>query len=274
MKKIQLILATLALIFACEASHAQCTPDPTAMSVGFFPDTFPDGKVDEAYSAVMSAVLPRDTTVRLLGTPITASFCSFSIDTIFLPDGLSYACDQPDCTWAIDHSGVINRGCIAITGTPTEGLVDDSVEVLIKITPGYIDTANNLFCDADSFRQEFDFVWQLVESFLTQQARFKMKIATNTATSPQLEESLQIGIYPNPATDVAQFEYTTQEPRDISIKLIDATGRVLQHVYNGSSLGYQRHEINTASIINPGLYFVHMNIAGEGTITRKLTVQQ
>lgn len=273
MKKLQLLLAILVLIFASQASFAQCTPDPTAMTVGFYPDTFPDGEVGTVYSAEMSAVLPLDTTVTLpvVGT-LTISFCAFEVDTIFLPDGLSYACNEPGCRWSIDHAGVINRGCIAISGTPNETVMGDSIDVVIKITPGYVDTMNNYFCDTDSLRTELGLFWPTVEALLTQTAKFKMAISSNTSTEPSLEENLQVGLYPNPANDFTQFEYNLADRKEVNIRLMDATGRSLQTVFSGSSQGYQRHEINTSSL-TPGIYLIHMNVEGEGTLTRKLTIQ-
>lgn len=273
MKKLQLFLAALVLIFASEASFAQCTPDPNAMTVGFYPDTFPDGEVGVAYTAEMSAVLPLDTTVTLpvVGS-LTISFCAFEIDTIFLPDGLSYACDDPDCKWEIDHTGTINRGCIAISGNPNEPVMGDSIDVVIKITPGYIDSANNFFCNTDSLRTELGLFWPTVEALLTQTAKFKMAISPNTANEPNLGESLQVGLYPNPAKDFTQFEYNLADRKEVNIRLMDVTGRNLQTVFSGISQGYQRHEINTSSL-TPGIYLIHMNVEGEGTLTRKLTIQ-
>lgn len=273
MKKLQLVLALFVFTFAVQTTFAQCTPDPNAMTVGFYPDTFPDGEVDVAYSAEMSAVLPLDTTVSLpvVGS-LTVSFCAFEIDTIFLPNGLTYACDKPGCRWEIDHSGVINRGCIAISGTPTETVQGDSIDVVIKITPGYVDTMNNYFCDTDSLRNELGVFWPTVEQLLTQSARFRLAISPNTATAADLAENLQVGLYPNPASGFTQFEYNSTEPVGVNISLVDGTGRTVQQVYSGNSLGYQRHEINTSSL-SPGLYLIHMNVIGEGTITRKLTIQ-
>lgn len=273
MKKIQLILTLTLALFAGQTLFGQCTPDTNPTVPGFYPDTFPDGRVNVMYDGVMSAVFPKDTTVSFIGQQISASFCAFQIDTIFLPPGLTYECDKPGCVWDIDHSGVVNRGCIRITGTPTARLSMDSVDVVIKITPGYIDSARNNICNADSFRNAQDpIILNIIEGFLTQTTQFQLRLAPDNTGIEDLSETLGVSLYPNPADTRSQLEFNLTETKSINVNLLDGMGRLVQDVYSGNAIGLQRHDILTGDLA-PGLYLVRIEVEGEGQVVRKLTVQ-
>ncbi|MFK7973180.1 MAG: T9SS type A sorting domain-containing protein [Bacteroidia bacterium] len=273
MKKLQLILALVATLFVSQTLTAQCTPDPTPTSTGFYPGDFPDGEIGKAYDAVMNAVLPTDTTatVPLVGT-LTVSFCAFEIDTIYLPDGLSYQCDQPGCTWQIDHTGAINRGCIRVTGTPASMNADDSIEVVIKIIPGYVDTMNNYFCNTDSLRNELGIFWGTVQALLSQTAKFKMKIDAATSIDQNLEKALGMSLFPNPTADRTRLQFELPETKNIDVTVLDATGREVQQIYSGKTAGALDFEIDTQDL-PAGMYLVRVSVEGAGQVVRKLSVQ-
>ncbi|MEZ4685117.1 MAG: hypothetical protein R3B47_03360 [Bacteroidia bacterium] len=60
-----------------------------------------------------------------------------------------FGCNQP---WLYCHLRYV-----------TETVQGDSIDVVIKITPGYVDTMNNYFCDTDSLRNELGVFWPTVE---------------------------------------------------------------------------------------------------------------
>ena len=69
------------------------------------------GNLNAMYDQVVQVRVPNDTSVAGL----TVQIDSFQLDYINdLPPGLSYNCDDPNCTWA---GG--SNGCVRIFGTPT-----------------------------------------------------------------------------------------------------------------------------------------------------------
>lgn len=277
MKQFQLLLSTFLLTFSfgfIGHLQAQCTPDQTATSVGFYPDTFASGLTGLPYDFTMSAVLPKDTTVDLpFVGQTTFSFCSFEIDTVFLPDGLTYDCDAMDCVWNIDHSaGIINRGCIRVQGTPLSPTVDDSITVVIRITPGYIDSMRNNICNTDSLRDDLGVLWGTVSALLVQQARFKMVISPQSSIIPDLASFVHLQVSPNPVVGESQISYTLPEAEEVTISIYNSVGTQIKTLQSEVVSGNQQVALNSQNLA-PGLYFVRMQVGTRGQAVRKFVVK-
>jgi hypothetical protein len=79
-----------------------------------------------------------DTVVDIGGFTINAPVDSLGIAGVYnVPNGLNYACDTPNCTWAGGENG-----CIRIFGTPTQaGQYNMQVDVKVVVNvPGFLDT--------------------------------------------------------------------------------------------------------------------------------------
>lgn len=126
--------AALALILVAFTfgANAQCTPDQSITTPGFYPsgDSLPCVERDVFYDATIqiknfTTIDPADFGVPNI-PPITISW--IRIDNISgLPNGLSYTCTPSSCQF---NAGV--NGCVNITGTTTDPI--GSYELVIEAT--------------------------------------------------------------------------------------------------------------------------------------------
>ncbi|MCF8464282.1 MAG: T9SS type A sorting domain-containing protein [Flavobacteriales bacterium] len=110
----------LAALFASSAilAMAQCTPDPSNTSPGFYSEILTDGCVNANYSQQLDIVFAADTVVSTPFGPLTVPFDSIRINVSGLPAGLSHECPTATCT-LIPNIGVTPRTCMLINGLPT-----------------------------------------------------------------------------------------------------------------------------------------------------------
>lgn len=93
-------------------------------------------------------------------------------------------------------------------------------------------------------------------------------------TVPDLEQqaSLQVSVYPNPATDVVNVKYSLEKASDAEIVILDELGRMIRAVkHENSVVGEQSEQINIADLA-PGIYYIRLT-AGEIVETKGLIVQ-
>lgn len=89
--------------------------------------------------------------------------------------------------------------------------------------------------------------------------------------NPIVKNSLKV--FPNPATTVSQVQYSLRNPSNVTLQVLDATGKLV----SSHSLGYQaegdhNYSLPIAGHIAPGLYT--LRLASEGhTQTKALVVQ-
>lgn len=79
-------------------------------------------------------------------------------------------------------------------------------------------------------------------------------------------------MYPNPADNMVTLEYTLNEKTDLTVRVVDVTGRVIENNYYGNQTGLQRTNIDLANY-NNGIYFIQL-ISGNNTISKKLVVSK
>ena len=86
------------------------------------------------------------------------------------------------------------------------------------------------------------------------------------------EESLGVEIYPNPVVEQAVVEVFVPEPGDITIRVLNTAGQILEeHINPDIPYGTFKHELN-GQALKPGIYFVHI-VAGDRTTVRKIIRQ-
>jgi hypothetical protein len=120
MKK-RLLTLLIVTLFGASSAFAQCTPDPQFTQPGVYPDSatnFMPAYVNQAYSQLVTNVVPVDTTVEIIpGFPQTLSMDSIVVDNVTgLPPGFTYQCVPNGCAFLGGTSG-----CMIITGTPNPG---------------------------------------------------------------------------------------------------------------------------------------------------------
>ncbi len=87
----------------------------------------------------------------------------------------------------------------------------------------------------------------------------------------ELENPLALGVFPNPASDVATVTFETETSSDVVLTITDLSGKVVYSNDMNSVIGVQNIEINTASF-ESGVYMV--NISSNGNqVTKKLAVK-
>lgn len=224
MKKQILLLATVILGFTnanaqCSPT-ASCTPDPLTTGYCTTPaeaSSLPNGTVGVAYTTVIQVSVGASAGGGL------ATITDVTISGVTLPNGLSYATNP--------SNGVIPGGsnaCIEITGTPTTGVVDFSVDVTA--------TANTSL------------------GSLPYTLSYLLTIDGGTASLTEVV-SPELTLFPNPAED--KLTVTVKEPT--SIKVTNVLGTiVLEERINSSKT------INVSGLKN-GIYFVTNTATGRST---------
>lgn len=272
MKQLRLTLMVGLMLGWGLLAHAQiCVIDSTVGTTpGLYPDSLAGGAINVAYAQTISLVLPTDTSVNIgppIGT-IALDFCSFRVDSIpNLPDGLSYECNVPNCVWQIDHTGVVNRGCAIISGTPTEAVPNDSLLIYVTVGVGTYNAATNT-CDTLQFP---------LPPALTSQA-FKVRLQIVDTLSSAIGKfsaaDLGISLYPNPAAASTTLRYDLPERARVDVALYDTFGRKVRSIFQGNqAAGNASHAISTAGL-SAGIYLVRIDLnEGKNTLTRKLVVE-
>jgi len=190
--------------------HAQCVPDASIVTPGIYPpagsfvDTtyvvLPDAYEGQFLDYITQIRVLTDTVVDIGGFTLNAPVDSLGIAGVGnIPNGLGYACDTPNCTWAGGENG-----CIRIFGTPTQaGQYNMQVDVKVVVNvPGFLDTV---------VVTPFQFVLEILP--------------------PQsIDESNALGavLYPNPSNGLFSLTGTTGERR--YVELFDPSGRLLYSV--------------------------------------------
>lgn len=127
---IALILIGICVSLNPTQSLAQCTVDPKAVNPGVYPKQLIDGTIDVAYDpASITMVFRKDTLIKV-DTTVFAQSIKFDLDVKFtgytidssggVPSGMEInlkSCNVPDCIYEIEKN---DKGCVQITGTPTE----------------------------------------------------------------------------------------------------------------------------------------------------------
>lgn len=116
---IKKLLFTVAFSGSILGAIAQCTPDAENTDLISVPegsqvvdDTtyFPPITQGEEYTEVVQIYIPAEVAIDGFGTVQVANLTLDDIEG--LPEGLSYECDNAECSWSAE-----NNGCITISGT-------------------------------------------------------------------------------------------------------------------------------------------------------------
>ena len=112
--------------------NAQCTPNTSIVSTGFYPATLPDAVVGQPYSQVVQFKIPSDTTVGGFYAQVTSAQLN---SLTGLPNGFTYTCNVVNCTYS---GGAV--GCITISGTAANNQVAIyNLSASLNLT-GYVST--------------------------------------------------------------------------------------------------------------------------------------
>jgi hypothetical protein len=235
MKKLLLSFSIVAgfysLSFGQNCSPNQVWADTT--DYGVIPDTiqnFPPAVQNEFYTSDLNFKVPVDATLASSSAPAGSTIQSFTVTSVSgLPTGLSYVCNNSNCT----YNGGAN-GCANVYGTPT---VTGVFPVTINIT------ANVL-------------INPLIPALPTPTSFSGYKIVVGVAGS--VEQFISpITVSPNPVNDLITIEGITSSTKANLVSIVNLEGKEVASKVVSSD--------NTISFdltgVKSGMYFVNVTHA-------------
>lgn len=270
MKKIYVALfALLGLGLLSQAVQAQgaCTPITTQTAVGLYPQVLDTGTVNSPYSMQIDFVMFKDTLFQ--GT--TLYVCSFELTNILkLPPGVTVQAGGPTYQagsnppkWNVSHAaGAVNKGCVLISGTPTDTVADDFILVTVNITPSLFNP-NGGNCQP------------LTTAAIPYTDTLMWRVNPETIGSINTPTAEQIGlkVVPNPANGISAISMNLDKKQDIDVAIFDMMGREVASVYSGvATEGTQKYTVDTQSLPN-GVYTLKVNLDGKSTVLNKFIVK-
>jgi hypothetical protein len=236
MKKLLLSFSIVAgfysLSFGQNCSPNQIWADTT--DYGVIPDTiqnFPPAVQNEFYTSDLNFKVPVDATLASSDAPAGSTIQSFKVNSVQgLPAGLSYVCNNSNCT----YNGGAN-GCANVYGTPTETGV---FPVTINITANVI-------------------INPLIPTPIPTPTSFSgYKIVVGVAGS--VEQFISpITVSPNPANDVINIDGITSSTKANSVSIVNLEGKVIamKEVTTGTKVSFDLTGVKS------GMYFVNVSHA-------------
>ena len=207
----RLVLGLCLIAVASLQAVGQCTPDSMTSTVpGLYPDTLANGTIGQMYSEVITVVIPQDTMADVppFGT-LSFDICELQIDSIpNLPGGMNFDCLAPGCVIQVNHdSGVVNRTCVELFGTPTDSVApDDTLNVFVSVVVGSYDAAMDTCMPVTI---------ALPPELTTIQYRTRFLIRADTTTTSIDNDILSgqsVSLYPNPSlSGVSSLQYQLSE---------------------------------------------------------------
>lgn len=143
-----------------------------------------------------------------------------------------------------------NDVCQVVSSGPFSIAAGDSVTIAFAILAG-------------------DDLSDLQSSAIDAQTMYDSNVPTSISVVDQTGSGL--GVYPNPANNSADVNYTMSESGDVNIALFDAAGRQVAELVNGAkAAGTYRATLNTAELAE-GTYVLRMQ-TGNAITNRKLII--
>jgi hypothetical protein len=132
-----------------------------------------------------------------------------------------------------------------------------------------IDNISSIFL-TDEFRIRFEFTSVNGNNLFVDDINI---YDPNTLSTESYEVLKSLSIYPNPATDRVRLNLELTKSQNVTLDIVDASGRVVQSPFSGfMPEGPQNMEIQLDRNVNSGLYFIRM-VGEDGVSVRKLIVQ-
>lgn len=93
-----------------------------------------------------------------------------------------------------------------------------------------------------------------------------------TVGMSEVKAALQMGVYPNPATDVAALRFRLSDPAEVNVNVTDLSGRVLISRSAEMEAGEQELMLNENADLASGVYLVDLEVDGI-KVTEKLIIR-
>jgi hypothetical protein len=274
MKKILLSVFAICLSVGAIAQATTCNFGTATLHTvpGVYPTSLPDGTLNTPYNQLMEVVLPQDTTIAGIGQ---IDVCFIQVDSVrYIADGLSYTCGEHTpglvdptgpangCKWKVIHTpGVVNRGCVIISGTPTTGtkIFNDSLQVWVKAGGGaYVPQTGQCLA---------------LQNLNTPYNVYHHIIGTNAITGA-VAKDLNLSLFPNPTNANSTLSFTLPERANVNVAVYDLMGKRVVDVFAGTETA-GNHTYNVAAEkLTSGIYLLKVSLDnGASVITNRLIVE-
>ncbi|MEX0968175.1 MAG: T9SS type A sorting domain-containing protein [Bacteroidia bacterium] len=242
MKLILLILA-IAIISPGFVQAQPCQPDTTKKEVGIYPKPVIPATVGQMYDENLTLRFPKDTTY--MGNDIEIdSITIVKVDR--LPQGFSYTCNIPGCTYP--GGGV---GCVNVQGLP-DASMQGSRYVLVTVR-GYVTLFGNVV--TMSSVDSIEFIIQNPDG-----------INEDVQTLKLLQN------YPNPFKTSTIFSFMLPDYNQVSLSIFNLVGREVFRQYIQGNPGLNKVEFKNEDL-TPGMYFYRLKY-GDEELTRRMTISR
>ena len=242
-------------LFGITQAQSACNPNflyILANLPGYWPNPqqgpLPEGDLGDPYSETITVIVPADTTIDVsqYGLPfgqVTVSINYIELSSITgLPAGLSYACDNANCTWNNN-----SNGCFKISGTPTQAGVFSVA----------CNTAMNI--NIPNFGPY---------TTPPAPAAYDMTIDEATSTIDLKKSGWRIdGLTPNPSQGTSQLRFTAPKATPATLQIADITGRVHHQQISRTQVGENILPID-ATQWAPGIYLCTLLVDGQHLSTK------
>lgn len=176
----------------------------------------------------------------------------------------------------------------AVNTTYPLGYFREDYEYVANTAPDYLDEHNGRFCITPEYPNGTYAYFATVDTDLNSAYPYAVgptfygvstnrkvtsvnevtTIYTTTSTSSALFETLNVGIYPNPATDLIAIQFSGLVEADFQLDLVDVSGRIIdsKSINKGQTIAY----FDVQTVYN-GTYFVRIS-NGNDVTTRKVII--
>ncbi len=274
MKNILLLGVLMVFAFQLQAQDPACMPDTTLREAdaGVYPlpvsEMFPDQGItdsaclNQAFNFVFTVVTPDSISIPVGPITLRAALDSITIpvDTAVggLPDGISYACNPPNCSFSSEE--VI--GCIVLYGTPTNAanVGDNPLSIQAAVwLPGLMLPIS--FPDPALFPGSYSLY------VFGEDATQCMTTGVN-----ELEEIYGFNISPNPTNGRAELQIESLESGQYTLEAFNVLGERVLH-QNVRLFEGQNRIAFEGEQLSEGMYIVSLS-KGAARISTRLVISK
>ena len=235
--------------------YAQCTPDSSLTSPNIYPDEIEnlnEGYVGQSYSTQIDVLTPLDTSVSLSGLNVNVTISNIDLTSILgLPNNFTYSCNPPNCSFpggsyaCAEIYSTVNPTSADVGYYPlvmTTSTLAINVPLIGSITQ--LDTVDYFFID----------------------------ISNSTSTIEQINPTTfkVFDVYPNPISNIANFQYVVGKSENISFYILDILGNIVEENIFSPSVGVNKFNLDI-SHLSSGIY-TYCFKTSNNLITKKLIV--
>jgi len=249
------LLSILIIIFSAQVLFSQCSPDTSITSPNIYPDeitNLPEGFVGQPYVAQIDVLTPLDTSVSLSGINVNVTIDNIELTSVSgLPANFTYLCNPPTCVFP---GGTY--GCAEIFSTVDPTSTDIGYYPLTMTT--------------STLAINVPLIGSLTQVDTVDY--FYIDISNSTALIEQVNSSTLkiLDVYPNPVSDLANFQFVIGNNYSVDFYIIDCMGRIIVNQEIVANRGVNKFQLDLSNLAN-GLYSYNFKISDK-IVSKKLLI--